>query len=98
MSVTTTLTHCHEVTVYSNPPDPPFTGAVTVTTGGVPGDGSVRVTTTPPSSVPPVVPTGSTSAPFDGVPLTEIRMHYMAGPGKPQSVDVTIDAAGATSG
>ena len=92
MSVTTTLTDCNEVVVYpTDPPGPPLVGPVTVTAGGITGDGSVRVTTTPPSSAPASVPTGTTSGPFDATPLTEIRMHYVASPGRPKVLEVTID-------
>lgn len=91
MPITTVLRNCQKTRVYpTNPPTPPLTGPVVVTAGGAAGDGSVAVTTTPPQPIAPV-PTGGTSAPFDGAAVTEIYMHYVAAPGKPDEVEVTVD-------
>ncbi len=95
MIVTTTLTNCSNVPVYpTDPQDPPLPPRSTVSVGGAAGDGSVVVTTNPPQ-VPPIPPvnTGETSKPINTPPGTTIFMHYIAGPGKPQVVEVTLTDA-----
>lgn len=90
MPVTTQLPNCINVKVYPrSDKDPPLTGAVTVTAGGASGDGSVVVTTVPPQAIEPVL-TGTTSDPFDSTGVTEVYMHYITTPTKPQTVEVTL--------
>ena len=90
MPVQTVLQQCVETKVYPvKPGDPPLTGPVTVVVGGATGDGSVTVTTMPPSP-PTSVPTGGTPQSVPAAGATEVWMHYVAPPDKPQQVGVTM--------
>lgn len=80
------LTDCVSVLVFG-PAVPPKDVIVQMSVGGAAGDGTVDVETAPGGPAVGSVPTGSD----DFVPVPQasvIYLHYRAGPGKPQTVEV----------
>ncbi len=88
MPTTRELHHCKAVLVFG-PADPPMDVVIDMSVGGSAGDGHVDVKRTENGAPVGSVPTGTSLAPpIEVLSAVEIWLHYVAGPGKPQTVDV----------
>lgn len=79
---TLTLNHCQE---YELDLKTPKTGTLNVVAGGSSGDGVVKVASAPSGTPFMLVPAGSGDS-YAVTGVTKLYFHYVAEPGKPQTV------------